>query len=340
MNNQTPVSKLRAYYEMIKFMDDDDRHNLKTMLGISDDDEKRLVGFRYEDEFKLMMYLLGWVKEFTGIDEDMSPLTGTKTTDFFVDTIQGRQLCIEVKSSKGNSQKFSLRYVREKRAYAKKQHRELYFAINLRGHWMLFSDRYVLEHNRIITFEENYVDSELNDIFGERLFVFPKGLEIVSTYSHSKEGIGINHPEYGNLIRIAIKAFGKPLYRKTLNNHQDLLTSFVLENVEDEMSIQHQEVKIPDADRTLVIERFEKEYTILKLSAFSMSPIRHMTKGSEEKTYTFETFLEEMKTESLGCLSREIVLAVLTELDKQGYPITMIINKNFSGRMKDLQINQ
>ena len=53
---------------------------------------------------------------------------------------------------------------------------------------MLFSSEYILKRGCKISLEKDYFKSEMNEIFGERLFLFQKGLEIVTTYSKSKKG--------------------------------------------------------------------------------------------------------------------------------------------------------
>lgn len=83
---------------------------------------------------------------------------------------------------------------------------------------MLFSSEYILKRGCKISLEKDYFKSEMNEIFGERLFLFQKGLEIVTTYSKSKEGIcGIKN-EYGNAVRIAVKVNGKRKFLISSNN--------------------------------------------------------------------------------------------------------------------------
>lgn len=337
MVQQTPVEMIHNYYEISKYLNETQKTDLKIALGLTDEDEKRIVGLENETEFLIMVYLLGWVKEITAIDEGASPLTNTKSTDFFIDTINGKKLSIEVKSSQKTSISFGKKLVQEKKEYSNRQDRELYFAIKLAGHWMLFSDQYLVSANYKISIEKDFQNSELNEIFGERIFLFPKGLEILSTYSIQKKGVGIFHPEYGNAVRIVIKANKKKVLSITTANQRDLLLSFILENLHDVMSNQIQEIIKLDKDRTLVLEKFSYDFNLLKLSAFLMSPIKHMV-DTTGKAYTFETFKETMKEKDSKHISRKEVLGTLMMLDSENYPIAMSLDNKVGYRLNDLYI--
>ncbi|CAM3000854.1 hypothetical protein HAHI6034_11000 [Hathewaya histolytica] len=337
VDKQTPIEKIRNYYEISKYLNDTQKIKLKDMLGITNDDESRINGLENETEFLMMIYLLGWAEKITSIDESASPLTGAKTSDFLVETINGKKLAIEVKSSKKYQIKFSKKLVLEKKNFSENYNCEAYFAIKLAGHWMLFSNQYIIEHNFKISLTKDFVNSELNDILGERIFLFPRGLEILSIYSKKKIGIGIQHPHYGNLIKIQIKIFGKKVYTVTTQNKEYLFLSYVLENVQDVMSNQEQEIKSLDSDRTLILEKFNQDFSLLKLSCFLMAPIKHMIDNDSGTPYTFELFKEKMKGKDKTFINRNLVLNSLDLLDKEGYPITMFLNKE-GYRLGDLKI--
>ncbi|WP_299448741.1 hypothetical protein [uncultured Phascolarctobacterium sp.] len=338
MRKQAPIEMIHNYYEVSKYLDDAQKTNLKAALGLTDEDEKRIVGLENETEFLIMVYLLGWVKEITAIDEGASPLTNTKSTDFFIDTIAGKKLSVEVKSSQNDSISFGRKLVHEKKEYSDRQNRELYFAIKLAGHWMLFSGQYVITKNYKISIKQDFQNSELNEVFGERIFLFPKGLEIFSTYSKQKAGVGVNHPEYGSAVRIVLKTNKRKVLSITTANQRYLLLSFILENLHDVMSNQVQEIIELDKDRTLVLEKFSNDFNLLKLSAFLMAPIKHMIDTSTGKAYTFETFKETMKEKGSRHISRQEVLGTLTMLDSENYPIAMFIDNKSGYRLNDLYI--
>lgn len=51
MGQQTPVEMIHSYYEISKYLDDTQKTNLKIMLGLTDEDEKRIIGLENETEF-------------------------------------------------------------------------------------------------------------------------------------------------------------------------------------------------------------------------------------------------------------------------------------------------
>lgn len=332
------VEMIHNYYDVSKYLDDTQKTNLKIALGLTAEDEQRIVGLENETEFLLMVYLLGWVKEITAIDEGTSPLTNTKSTDFFIDTIDGKRLSVEVKSSRKDSISFGKKLVQEKKEYSDRQNRELYFAIKLAGHWMLFSGQYIVSNHCKISVKKDFLNSELNAIFGERLFLFPKGLEILSIYSKTKDGMGVFHPDYGNAVRIVIKANKRKVLSITTANQRYLLLSFILENLHDVMSNQVQEITKLDKDRTLVLEGFSNDFNLLKLSAFLMAPIKHMIDTSTGKAYTFETFREALKEKDSIHISRQEVLNTLVMLDSENYSIEMFLDNKSGYRLHDLQV--
>ncbi len=156
------------------------------MLGISTEDEERLKGFENETEFKLIIYALGHVKKFVAIDESANKLMNTTTSDFLVVTDTGRKLSIEVKSSKNGEIKFTRSLVSQKEDFSKDLGYESYFAIKLSGHWLFFNSEYIIKQNYKISLNKDYLNSELSEIFGEMLILFPKGLKLFTHYSHTK----------------------------------------------------------------------------------------------------------------------------------------------------------
>lgn len=87
--SNTPIQALHNYHQTAKSLNLAKRIELKELLGITEDDEKRLVGLDNEDEFIVILYALEWVESFSGIEEGIAQVTKTKTTDFFVETVQG-----------------------------------------------------------------------------------------------------------------------------------------------------------------------------------------------------------------------------------------------------------
>lgn len=337
--SEKTIEELQRYHQMAKFHSPALRLELKNLLNITENDEKRLVGLDNEDEFVVMIHALEWVKSLSGNDESIAQITKTKTTDLFVETKKGKKLSIEVKSSKENEIKFTKKLVESKIAYSQEHSHECYFAIKLKGHWMLFSGDYILQNNCKISLENDFLKSEMNNIFGERLFLFNKGLEIITNYSKSKEGIcGITN-EYGNAVRIAIKVNGRRKFLITEDNPEYVFMSIVLESIENTMSNQEQIVKKIDSDKTVVIERL-KENLIAKFSNILMAPILHTINLSLSEKFTFQTYIEELKKkEHKSLLNRELVLGALSLFDDDYKVLMSFDNVNFYW-LKDLKVTE
>lgn len=336
MSNVT-IEMLHNYHQTAKSLNPEKRLQLKELLGITEDDENRLIGLENEDEFAVRLYALEWVKSFSGIEEGIAQVT--KTTDLFVETVQGRMLSVEVKSSKKPEISFTRKLVEEKEKFSQKHSHECFFAIKLAGHWMLFSSKYILSRGCKISLEKDYLNSEMNGIFGERLFYFPKGLEIVTTYSKTKNGIcGIKN-EYGNAMRIAIKVNGRRKFLITSNNREYVFLSIVLEAVENSMSNQEQTVNKVDNDKTIVIEHL-RENMIVPFSNVLTAPILHTMNTEFNEKFSFQTYVEVMKKKDhSNLLNRKMVLGALTLFDSE-YPISMSMdNENFY-LLKDWMISK
>lgn len=335
----TSIETLHNYHQTAKNLTPAQRIELKRLLSITEDDEKRLVGLANEDEFVVMIHALEWVKSFSGVDEGIAQITKTKTTDLFVETVNGKKLSIEIKTSKKNDIELTRKLVEDKISYSNEHSHECYFAIKLNGHWMLFSGDYILQKNCKISLEEDYLNSEMNNIFGERLFLFGKGLEIITNYSKRKDGIcGITN-EYGNAVRIAVKVNGKRKFLITANNPKYVFLSIVLEGIENTMSNQEQIINQVDSDKTVVVERLTEDL-LVPFSSILMAPILHTINTSLGENYTFQTYIEELKNKDhKSLLNRKLVLGSLM-LFEDDYKIAMSLNNQDFYWLKDLYIDE
>ena len=341
---QTSVEKLRDYYNISKYLDATQKTVIKQFLKITEEDEERLIGFEQETEFSLTLFLLGWCKEIIPVDESFNPIMeGQKTTDYLITTVQGKKIALEVKSTrKKDDLKFSNNLVETKKQFAQNLGYDFYFAIKHSGHWMVLSCDYVLSQDRKISFEKDFIKSEFETLFGERLFLFEPGLQIVTTYSKQSNdqqqreprGLGIHHPEFGEAVRIHIKYKKRSLYVITTSRKETSYMTYILENVEDVMSNQKQKIikeNIDKQQKTIIVEELTQS-SLLKLSAFLLAPIKH-TLNEHGDTFTFQQYLDELRNKENSVISREIVLAGLRKLDEDRYPVVMFLN----GRGKRLQ---
>ena len=335
----TSIDKIHAFYQAQNHLSQKDKPELKKLFGISKEDEIRIGGLQKENEFRLIIHLLGFTKSIVGIDESTSALSDVKSTDFLVTIFdcnneKGRKLAIEVKSTQKDAFKITNKTIDDKEKFADDMGAELYFAINMSGHWMLFDSDYVKQRSKI-TIQDDYKNSQFEKLLGERLFLFVPGLELISIYSKRKKGLGIKHDDYGELIRYEIKFKNKRLFNLTLASDEYLAVSYALEHLQDVMSNQYQEIIKLDDDRTLIKEKLT-ENVFIKLSSFMLAPIKHMVKDVVNEPHTLESFTELLKTDK-NYLSRKHILSVLSFLDEKGYPVVMFLGED-GYRINDLRI--
>ena len=202
--------------------------SIKDQMSISDKDMLRISGFKKETEFEIIVYLLGWTEKIIAFDESTSSMNDITTVDFLIDTIQGKKLAVEIKSSIKPCIRISPTLTSKKKKVAEELNHELYFAINLMGHWMLFDENYLMKRDGKISLQEDYMNSCFENLLGERIFFFPQNIEILSIYSSTKVGLNINHDKYGNLIRYSIKFQSNRLYNITAHHKDNLFISHVL----------------------------------------------------------------------------------------------------------------
>lgn len=290
---------------------------IKEALGITQEDEERLKGLQAEDEFLVLIYSLERVKNFAGVDENYAQITHSKTGDLFVETTDNRKLCIEIKSTKNDYKEFTRKSILDKKEFADSHSHECYFAIKLKGIWILLNADYILAHNCKITLLNDFPASEMADVFGERYFLFPKGLQVLTTYSktHNNEG-GVSgiQLDFGNATRIRLKYNKTILQTYTINNEKKPTLSFILEAIEDAMASQSVQTCPINEDQTVVIETLTSN-TIVTFSQILTAPIVHLLnpKGENNETFTYSTYIDELKNQRsiYTNFNRELVLNLL-----------------------------
>ncbi|KKC47739.1 hypothetical protein VE23_12490 [Paenibacillus sp. D9] len=198
---------------------------------------------------------------------------------------------------------------------------KLYFAIKMKGYWTLYSSDFMEENSRKISLDKDFLKSELNEVFGDRSFLFPKGLRITSIYSkRSEKHMGLKNHEYGFLVKYKIEYNKRKLVTINSDKHDKFFLTFLLENLQDVMSVQSQTVKEIDSDRTIITEELTNEMSALNLSAFILSPIRHLM-NDFGYVYDFNQYLTNLIDGSKHLITRQHILYAISFLAEKGCPI-------------------
>ncbi|AFQ42454.1 Holliday junction DNA helicase [Desulfosporosinus meridiei] len=321
MNNPTSMEKIKAYHSIKNFLDEEQQKQIAEMLKLTSlDIEKRLWGKDNEVEFILMIYLLQWCKNIVGFEEGIAKLTDTVASDLYIELISGEKIVVEIKSSEDSKYKISENIFNRKEEFAKKFNAKLYFAIKLAGYWTLYSSDYLKSQNRKITIEQDFSNSEFNKIFGDRTFIFPKGLKIISLYSkQATEHMGITNDNFGNLIKYRIEYLGRKILTVNSPKNDKYFMVFLYENLQDIMSNDKQTIYQIDSDRTMIEEEFTNE-AMMNLSGFILSPIKHMM-SELGHAYNFSEYLTNLIDSKEHFLTRQHILYALSYLAEYDYPI-------------------
>ena len=214
MSEPTSIEKIKAYHSIKKYLNEEQQNELIKILQLKPIDiEKRLWGKDNEIEFILMIYLLQQCENIFGFDEGIAKLTDTVISDVFVELKDGTKIVVEIKSTTDKKYSISEKLLNEKEKFADSFNAKLYFAIKSSGYWMLFSSDYLKAHNRKIIVEKDMLNSEFNKIFGDRTFMFPKGLSIKTTYSKTGKNMGVYNEKYGGLVKYEITYNGRRLIK-------------------------------------------------------------------------------------------------------------------------------
>lgn len=321
MSEPTSIEKIKAYHSIKKYLNEDQQNELIKILQLKPVDiEKRLWGKDNEIEFILMIYLLQQCKNIFGFDEGIAKLTNTVISDIFVELKDGTKLVVEIKSTTEKRYSISEKLLNEKEKFADNFNAKLYFAIKVSGYWMLFSSDYLKAHNRKILVEKDMLNSEFNKIFGDRTFMFPKGLSIKTTYSKTGKNMGVYNEKYGGLIKYEITYNGRKFIKISSQENKLFFLTFLFQRLQDAMSNYSQEIIVIDNNKTMIIGTLTNEAIMMNLSEFILSPIEHIV-SSLGQTYDFNQYLSLLidKRDTFG--EREHFLFGIDFLVSNGYPI-------------------
>lgn len=287
------IERLKAYHNLEPYLDDRGREILLGLLKLSDKNlEKRLNGKNKEIEFLLMMYGFGVCEDIISFDESSSQLTGTNTPDNLVILKNGKKILIEIKSTEKEFFKISGGNLDSKMDFAKKLGYDLYFAICIKGFWMMLNSNYVKEKGGRIEINE-YKNSELDEIFDTATWIFPEGLTIKSIYSKTNDkGLGISHKDYGNLNSYELKFKNKRIKKINSKKNGYFFFTLAFEALEDLMSNQSQSIK-QDGNITIVEESLNKSFNGIDEYRFLLSLISHIM-SEQGKTYDYHLFYKHI----------------------------------------------
>lgn len=291
-------NKIIAFQQMMPYLNKAQQENLAITLGMDlQEIERRLVGKNKEDEFILILLFMEACKSISAFDEGVSQLLKTATSDLLVELKNGNKFMLEIKHTDQEQYSISMGNLQNRIDYANKYGLELFFAISIKGYWMLFNAGYMKEKRGKIDISD-LMKSKLDETLDCISYVFPKGLRIKSVYSTDEtlKSTSIRFPPYGNMVSYELYYKDRKIFRVKGENSQYIGYTMVLEALQDRLSMDTQIIEQSD-NYTVINESFSNDFNAISEYKFLLAPVEHTLYNGEEK-YTAHTFIENAKVDA------------------------------------------
>lgn len=312
--------KLLAFDKLSTDLNEEAKKELANFLNIDlESFQKRIEGKHKEYEFILAVYLTKKFKKIVAYDESISQISGENTVDYKVIDEKGKSYIIEVKHTSKNIFSLSEKQISEKIKFAKSENAELFFAISIRGFWMLFTANY-LKKEKKISIEKDLKKSKLYEFLGITTYLFTAGIKIVTVYSKKDPiNLGIENQQYGKLISFEFFYKNKKIFEVNPDNRDFFSLILFLEGFFDKIKEVSQKV-ISGEDKTYMIEYFDDFFTFVNEIELLLSPIKHRT-YDDNKKYTIPIYFNKL-IEGKESIDENVTL------EKIRYAIAFLVKKN------------
>lgn len=288
-------NKIIAFQQVMPYLTTKQQEDLANALDMNlQEIERRLIGKNKEDEFVLILLLMEVCKSITGFDEGVSQLLQTATSDLLVELKNGKKFMLEIKHTEKERYFISMGNLQKRIDYAQKYNLELFFAISIKGFWMLFNSNYLQEKKGKIDISD-LTKSILDNILGCISYVFPKNLRIKSVYTtgETTKSTGIEFPPYGKMLSYELYYNNKKIFRVKGSHSPYIGYTMILEALQDRLSMDTQTIE-HSGDYTIINESFTNDFNAISEYRFLLSPIEHTVYNGDTK-YTSHTYIEKAK---------------------------------------------
>ena len=276
---------------MMPYLNKEQQGNLANTLNLNlQEIKQRLIGKNKEDEFVLILLFMEVCKSVTGFNEGVSQLFKTATSDLLIELKNGKKFMLEIKHTDKEKYSISSGNLQKRIEYAHKYGLELYFAISIKGYWMLFDETYLQEkHGKIDV--SDLTKSRLDEILGCVSYVFPKLIRIKSVYTNTTtKTIEIQFAPYGKLVSYELYYNNKRIFRVKGKNSPFIGYTLILEALQDRLSMDTQTI-VKSGEFTIINESFSNDFNAISEYKFLLAPIEH-TAYEENEKYTAHTYIE------------------------------------------------
>ena len=317
-----------AFSQIRKYLSTEQESAIVQAMGTNIEEiNRRMIGIDKEYEFLLMLLFMDNCESVSGFDEGILKLFYAATSDLIVVLKCEKKFLLEIKHTGKEKYQISSKKKKKRIDYAESVGLDLYFAISIKGFWMLFKSDYLKNNSGKITVAD-YKNSELDNILGTYSYMFPNGIKIKSVYKKNyKNSIGIKHNEYGELVSYEFYYKSRKLFRIKGKNSPHKGYSMILEALQDRMSNVSQDIQTT-GDTTVIIEEFpdddKNSFNMISEYSFLLSPIRHTVNDNGEN-YTERTAVESLKSdETIMHFQKEHIRRMMKWLAEQGVPVRYV----------------
>lgn len=269
------LNKILAFQQMMPYLDKEHQESLANTLNMDlKEIDRRLVGKNKEDEFILILLFMEVCKNITGFDEGVSQLLKTATSDLLIELKSGTKFMLEIKHTNKEKYSISVGNLQKRVDYAHKYGLNLFFAISIKGYWMLFDETYLQKKHGKIDISD-MTKSRLDEILQCVSYIFPKSLRIKSVYSNSADkALGIQFDPYGKLVSYELLYNNRRIFRVKGKNSPYKGYTMILEALQDRLSMDTQTIE-QQGKYTIINESFSNDSNAISEYKFLLAPIEH-----------------------------------------------------------------
>ena len=287
--------------------------------------KRRLKGLDIQKEFLLILKFLDVSDDFSGFDESISMIGKAYTPDLIIKMKNGENILVEVKSTGRDFFEISLGNLENRCRYAADKNLKLFFAISIKGFWMMFPSEYLKEKRGKIV-----LGDFKNSIFDEQLdtmtYIMPSHLKIRSIYKkETNKGLGIQYAPYGELISYELFYKNERILKIKGKDSMYKTYAFLLEALEDRLSTQvYQISSTSDTTEILALSRNE-EVNYIPEYEFILAPLLHTLSEEGEKNSINSIVSSLIAKKKIEAPKKELIRSMMGEFVSMGIPIMYMI---------------
>lgn len=320
---QCGFSQILAFDKLCYGKTEEEKIQLANSLNIDYEDYCKRIKGKYK-EYEFLIFLL-FLNKFSIIpyDEEISQITEEETADYKVIDKQNKNesFLLEIKSTEKINYAISKNNLNKRIEFAKKENLPLYFAINIKGFWLLYPAEYLQKNNGKIKIEKDAKNSILYSKFNINSYLFMPNIKVIQVYSKLDiKNIGINFPPYGKLISFEFFYNDRKIFEVTPDDKRYMSLILFLEAFFDKITEENQKIH-NGKNNTYIFETFNKIEYVSEINLL-LSPYKHLEGVENLQTLYNKLLNKELKLDKN--LNLEKIRAHIEYLKHKGVQIELV----------------